>query len=600
MLANHKKAEKENINIVTMIKRIIPMCIAVKPSYFLFNRTVSLLKGIFIGLNVVISHKFFDPIYKASCGTETVKKCIWMFAIYLAGILFTDILENMDDYSLQIHIQRILGELNRKINRKSATIDPIEYENPRNLDDINKAANGAVPTVKFLFIVAAIVTRYFSYFIFMSIYLVSLKPMLILCMLFVFMPVFIGQILRSPIFSNLEDDVAPMRREMDAYANAASGKEFYKETRNLGSFRYITDLLTQTIHGFNGAVWRTNKRGAKIDFCCNTLSLIGYGGILYLLVKYLLAGEISVGAFVAVYNSIGMLFSKMEEFISRVIGNISLDFGLVRNFLRFLDMKSDNRPDKEFDKQADITASNVSFRYPNMDRDVVRNLNFTIKKGETVAIVGENGAGKTTLVKLITGLYKPTDGYVKIGDTNVNEVSYRSLFHRVSGVFQKYQRYAVTLKENVMISEMDKTFNQDEVENVLLKNDIDMNNKDIFPDGLRTMLSREFNGVDLSGGQWQRIAIARGFYRDSDIIVLDEPTAAIDPLEESWIYSKFAKMSKDKTAIIVTHRIGSAKIADTIIVMKDGEIAETGSHEQLLSRGGLYADMYHAQALWYD
>lgn len=387
---------------------------------------------------------------------------------------------------------------------------------------------------------------------------------------------------------------------MDAYANAASGKEFYKETRNLGSFHYITDLLAQTIHGFNGAVWRSNKRGAKIDFYCNTLSLIGYGGILYLLVKYLLVGEISVGAFVAVYNSIGMLFSKMEEFISRVIGNISLDFGLVRNFLRFLDMKSDDRPNKEFDKKADITATNVSFRYPNMDRDVVCNLNFTIKKGETVAIVGENGAGKTTLVKLITGLYKPTDGYVKIGDTNVNEVSYRSLFHRVSGVFQKYQRYAITLKENVMISEFDKTFDQDEVENVLRMNDIDLNNQDIFPDGLETMLSREFNGVDLSGGQWQRIAIARGFFRDSDIIVLDEPTAAIDPLEESWIYSKFAKMAKDKTAIIVTHRIGSAKIADTIIVMKDGEIAETGSHEQLLSSGGLYADMYHAQALWYD
>ena len=144
-------------------------------------------------------------------------------------------------------------------------------------------------------------------------------------------------------------------------------------------------------------------------------------------------------------------------------------------------------------------------------------------------------------------------------------------------------------------------FESDEnVEQTLAENHIDHTDKDTFPEGLDTMLSREFDGVDLSGGEWQRVAIARGFYRESDIIVLDEPTAAIDPIEESAIYKKFVEVARDKTAVIVTHRMGSAKIAERIVVMKGGEIAEVGTHDELAGSGGLYAQMYAAQAGWYN
>ncbi|MDR0404877.1 MAG: ATP-binding cassette domain-containing protein [Oscillospiraceae bacterium] len=288
----------------------------------------------------------------------------------------------------------------------------------------------------------------------------------------------------------------------------------------------------------------------------------------------------------------------MEEFTSR-IGTHADNFELIRNFLRFLIIPSDNRPNLKINKRDNIVIENANFRYPNANKDALKNINLTIKPGETIAIVGENGAGKTTLVKLLTGLYKPTNGSVKIGKTDVNTTSYRSLFEKVSGVFQKYQRYALTLKENVQISDLKNECNENKVEETLEQNSINVKNKDIFPNGLDTMLSREFDGIDLSGGQWQRIAIARGLYRDSDIIVLDEPTAAIDPIEESAIYKKFMKISEDKTAIIVTHRMGSAKIAERIIVMKDGEITEMGDHDKLLNDDGVYAEMYNAQSGWY-
>ncbi|WP_291580433.1 ATP-binding cassette domain-containing protein [Clostridium sp. UBA6640] len=225
-----------------------------------------------------------------------------------------------------------------------------------------------------------------------------------------------------------------------------------------------------------------------------------------------------------------------------------------------------------------------------------------VKAGETIAIVGENGAGKTTLVKLMTGIYLPTEGGVKIGGIDTSKISPKFLYSGISGVFQKYQRYKITLKENITISSMKESEDEKlkaDLETAVSKSDLIID-EEKFPNGYETMLSREFDGVDLSGGQWQRISIARGFYRDHNMIVLDEPTAAIDPVEETKIYKKFAEMSEGKTSIIVTHRLGSAKIANRIIVMDDGKIAEIGNHEELMEKKGKYAQMYEAQSKWYD
>ncbi len=268
--------------------------------------------------------------------------------------------------------------------------------------------------------------------------------------------------------------------------------------------------------------------------------------------------------------------------------------------MNFLDIPERTGEDVKPDMGKGIELTSVSFSYPQADGKAVDGVTLTIRQGETVALVGENGSGKTTLVKLLTGLYTPDEGSVTVGGRDTSETSETALFDRTSGVFQNYTAYKFTLSENVSISEAMRDDNRDGgIAAALDDADVDYADAGTFPDGVNTVLSREFDGVDLSGGQWQRVAVARGLYRRHELIVLDEPTAAIDPIEETKVYKRFKEIAKDKTAVVVTHRLGSARIADRIIVMDKGKIVESGTHEQLAASGGKYAAMWEAQAEYY-
>ncbi len=377
-------------------------------------------------------------------------------------------------------------------------------------------------------------------------------------------------------------------------------REYFKETRILGAYSFfITRYFTQ-LKKLSKAEWSKSKRINILELIMGLTRTVGYAGILYMLVTALLAGEISVGAFAAVFTSIAILFERMNEVVNGLVARISEFMGTAHNFIRFMELPERGGVDRSPDFSKGIIAENISFTYPNSKNKSVDNVSLKVNAGETISIVGENGAGKTTLVRLLIGLYVPHEGKVLLNGMDTSKTNNKSLFSYLSGVFQRFQKYQMTLNENIHISdidsESDKTGNR-------MNQVIDQAGVEIygasFPNGGETMLSREFEGVDLSGGEWQRVAIARGLYRFHDVIILDEPTASIDPIEESRIYKKFMEISKGKTAIIVTHRLGSTKVADRVVVMDKGSIVDIGSHYELMDKGGLYADMYNAQAEWY-
>jgi ATP-binding cassette subfamily B protein len=339
---------------------------------------------------------------------------------------------------------------------------------------------------------------------------------------------------------------------------------------------------------------RAQLKKNSINLLLDSITVIGYGAILFMIFVFVLRQEITVGAFAAVLASIGRLFSFMSEVISERISWASENVAALDNYISFISESATVESEKKKCEQSDIILRGVSFTYPASEKNALRNIDLTIKNGQTLAIVGENGSGKTTLCRLLLGLYSPTKGQIFIGGTSIENASNENR----SAIYQNYCRYKMTLKENIAISSTNKSSEDIEIESVCRKAGIVLGDAKLI-DGIETMLGRDFEGAELSGGQWQRVAIARGIYRLCDFIVLDEPTSAIDPLEETRLYNEFVNICNGKTSVIVTHRLGSVKIADNIIVMKDGSIVEKGTHRELMALNGEYKRMFDIQSQWY-
>jgi ATP-binding cassette subfamily B protein len=243
----------------------------------------------------------------------------------------------------------------------------------------------------------------------------------------------------------------------------------------------------------------------------------------------------------------------------------------------------------------------VSFRYPGAARNVLDQLSFTLRPGERIALVGENGAGKTTLAKLLLGLYRPTSGRISIGGVDIAELDQGWWRTHAVAVFQDYVRYAVTARENIGFGDLARLSDSAAIQRAAQRSGADAVVA-ALPHGYETILGKAFDaaGSDLSGGQWQKLAIARAYLRDAAVLVLDEPTAALDARAEVEVYRQFRDVAQGRSVLLISHRLGSARLADRILVLAGGQISESGTHAELLARGGHYAILYRTQAAWYQ
>lgn len=589
--------KKKDISLSKITMKIIPMVFRCAPILTTSLLTLGIFHGVSFGVNTFVTQKFFDEVNKTVSGNGTINNTIMLALILGFVIIISQVLNGVHNFMYSVFSNKVSGHLYKRINEKSANIDPLVYEDTDLLDSINKAQKGVEGSTGLFIVLTTLVTFYLPYFLFMGVYLFNLDKILSLSLVLIFIPVALTQLIRVKVFDKLEDEIAPIRREYDYYERCIGDREYFKETRILGSFNYFKDLYKGSMNLLGQKAWKAEKKTGLMELGMKILTLVGYLGVLYLLFRSLFRGNITIGAFSAVFASIGMMIGVMEEIVCRHIGNLTKELGTVRNFIEFFHLPERGGEDVELSAEDGISLKNVNFIYPSAKDYSLKDICLEIKPKEIIAIVGGNGAGKSTLVRLITGLYLPTEGTVEFGGIDTRKISAKSMYKNTSGVFQKYQKYKMNLSENISISDMDNA--ADEILKMSSEK-ADLNIEcETFPEGYDTMLSREFGGTDISGGQWQRVAIARGFYKSHNMIVLDEPTASIDPVEETKIYEKFASISKGKTSIIVTHRIGSAKIADRIVVMDEGRIAEIGNHEDLMNMGGIYAKMYEAQAQWY-
>lgn len=595
---NKEKKKKEKVRISAILKHIASYYIKIAPVNTILKIVIDIAHGISFGVITLATQSFLDTATAFSKGETTISVAL-LFLLMLGAVhLINRLLNAVANYMPGIMWTKVAGYLRKDAYRKISKLSPEVFEDTDKLDDINKAMNGISGAMSILMVIEVSITFYASYFIFMAWYLFGLKPILVLAIVFVFIPNVISQFVRMKIFDKAEDKAAPARRELDYYERCITDREYYKETRLLGAFSYFKRKYIETLDLLQSIQIKSDAKNGVISIVTTLIGVAGYCGVILLAFHAVMNREISIGAFAAVLSSIGALYNLMNELIEFQIGNLSRNLPMVSNYMRFLKLPERQGEQMEMPEQCDIRLENVSYSYPKAEEYAVKDVSISINAGETVAIVGENGSGKSTLIRLITGLYKPSNGTVFYGDKNINDISYHSLFKNISAVFQKYQRYQMTLKENISISDSKKNPKENELEKICKVAGVDYDSEN-YPEKWNTMLSREFDGVDLSGGQWQRIAIARAFFKTHGFILLDEPTAAIDPYEETRIYNKFAEISKDKTAIIVTHRLGSVKLADRVFVMKDGEVVQCGTHEQLLREAGEYQRLWAAQEQWY-
>lgn len=571
------------------------ICLKKMPGATFLMLLIAVLAGMVAAGVTLCKQIFFEAAEEAIGGAGF--EGVWPTLLLLGAVIILQIVLNGADRIRKFDFSnRLIKEVGSERNRKAARADVLCYEDSRFLDSIEKANKGMEASVRAYTMTLGIILTIVSYFGFMGGYFWTIHPALLVMLFISFIPFGIGSVVRYYVRRNLENEAAPYRRQADYYGRCISMREYVKETRLLGGFGYFYKKFQDCVEAVRRLSWKTTKKSEIVETTLRFFSMTGYIGTIILLFVFLLNGEVGIAAFAAVASSLDAMADKMEILFRGDVADVVQDMTMARNYMEFLRM-----PEREGNKTVEgrsVSFEDVSFTYPQSEKESIKHLSLELKPNETIAVVGENGAGKSTFAKLLLGLYTPTRGTVRIDGVDTRELDPQTGYENLSAVFQNYQRYKMSIRENVSISETSEDDDEARIRQVLAQADWHID-EGRMTEGLDTMLAKEFGGTDLSGGQWQRLAIARGLYRRHQLIVLDEPTAAIDPLEESAIYQKFAEISKGKKAVIITHRLGSARIADRILVLDHGELVESGTHAELLAAKGQYSRLYEAQARWY-
>jgi ABC-type multidrug transport system fused ATPase/permease subunit len=396
---------------------------------------------------------------------------------------------------------------------------------------------------------------------------------------------------------------APVGRKIEYFntidADTAFGKEIRLYKMHGVLDKMYTNMQQEMEHylnkmfGFYGINW-------QIQFITSfILNGVIYG---YLGFKILVQQLISVGDFSLYLNAITKFNSAIQDMINSFI-NISDNGRYLKDYFDYLEIKSRYDTTGQALPQAAgnvFTFENVSFCYPYQTEPALKNINLTITDGERLSLVGENGAGKTTLIKLLMRLYDPTEGRITLNGVDIKDIAYEQYLSLFASVFQDFKLFAFRIADNISSLQDGGELDREKLRDCLIK--AGLNEKiESLEKGVETYLYKlyEPDGVELSGGESQKLAIARALYKDAPVVVLDEPTAALDPRAEYEIYLKFFEMVKDKSSVFITHRLSSTRFCDQIVVLKNGEIVETGSHDELLGRNGYYAELFNMQAQFY-
>lgn len=560
----------------------------------IYNFYVCVFPAIIVAINTQLFDEVETYIQTSKNFYYIVRWCVLLIVLYVTQKMLeiiANVLENIAVFEKYISKSRI------SIASKMSRLDLIDYENVT-VREQQERANYCVEYEKIsqLFLTLLSIITNSVGVISVMIILAQYSFLFLLISNLSVIPFFIVKKKRGNEFYYMRYMQAGKTRKLNYLWSLFGDKQAAKEMRTMQFGDYIVEKWIECRNDINNEIWKLRIKDAISLLICENIETIGYVLGLICTMMLVLNGNITIGVFCACIYAFLEVQNQTKDFLIQ-LGFMTEMVSYIYDYFNFIGEKKLKDQKENYDVLSmDICLKNVDFHYPNSEEKALKNINLKIEENDFVVIVGENGSGKTTLGKILMGLYQPSSGKVFYNGVDTNKINKELLYKNFSIVSQKFVKYLLTLRENIMISDVHSEPNDQKILS-LLKN---VNLNELLNVGLNQTLGTEFDGIDLSGGQWQKIAIARAMYCNSKLLFFDEPTSAIDPITEQMILNNVITFARGKTAVVVSHRVSLCNYATKIIVMRAGEVEAVGTHDELMKTCKYYNNMYSKQSGWYQ
>src|SRR5665213_307424 len=514
------------------------------------------------------------------------------------NILFGLLIHAMD-YADSLLANRYTQYVSVKVMEQASRLDLTTYENPVFYDRLERARVQATDRLGMIQQMGRLIQQLITTLTFTAV-LAWASPWLVLLLAFGVLPSFIGETHYAFLGYAKNFRQTTAKRQMDYLRQVAGSREGAKEVKLFGLHTFFTDKFKALAHQIYVEDVDLSRSKLIVGGLLGVIGTLGYYGAYVYVIWRTLGGGYDIGKFSFLTASIQQASSNLQQVFSTASG-IADQALFLTDLIAFFEMEPTVHANPDGNKmpvpiRSGFEFRNVSFTYPGTNRTVLHNFNFTLSPGERIALIGENGQGKTTVVKLITRLYDPTEGQILLDGVDLRDYSLEDLHSEIGVIFQDFMRYEMTARENIAVGRVDQPHSESDLEDAAHKSLADEVVKKLSG-GYDQILGRRFEGgVELSGGEWQKIALARAYLRDAQLLILDEPTAALDARSELEVFERFAELTLGKMALLISHRFSTVRMADRIVVLSNGRLIEEGNHEQLMRAGGLYATLFEMQA----
>jgi ATP-binding cassette, subfamily B, bacterial len=550
-----------------------------------------------------IAKLIIDSIVHAVAGHQSVQPGFWWlvaaeFGLAVCGSIITRTIDYLDALLADKYTRYVSIE----VMKHASALDLATYEDPVFYDRLERARVQATDRLGMIQSIGRLVQQAITA-VSLSVSIVLFSPWLLLLLVLGVIPAFMGESHFAFLGYATNFRQTPIRRQLDYLRVLGGSREAAKELKLFGLKEFLierfTSLSDEIYHENVGLARRRLIAGAFLSM----LGTAGYYSAYVFIVWRTINGALTIGELTFLSGAIVQASGNIQQVFS-TLASIADQALFLTDLLAFFAMRptiysKPNALPAPRPMLRGFEFRNVSFRYPGSARLVLNGLNFHLSPGERVALVGENGQGKTTIVKLITRLYDPVEGQILLDGVDLREYSLEDLYREIGVIFQDFMRYEMTARENIAVGQIEE-FARLEALQVAARKSMAAPVIERLPGSYEQMLGRRFEGgVDLSGGEWQKVALARAYLRNAQVLILDEPTAALDARSEFEVFRRFAELTAGKTALFISHRFSTVRMADRVVVLENGKISEDGSHEELASLGGRYAEMFEMQAAHY-